>query len=254
MQFPHAPSSDESMPRHFPSALGYLLLSGTLHAGMPAPLPTPFTEDAFPQFGGLSPWVDVRLQAISLFVMAILCSAAVVRWLWNLMCVDWPALRPLTFRRAIVAVVLWGLVFIVVLTMISGARELMTPGAWIKRGWTYQPVESPAIADGHHRPMREEALKALRVELLKYAALHEGRFPETTEDLPVDWRIPAHPGLEFLYRGGQRVAEAGRILVFEPELGDDDRLILLTNGMIGMLATAELEATLHPQEARDDNK
>lgn len=35
-------------------------------------------------------------------------------------------------------VVLWGLLFIVVLAMISGARELMTPGAWEKQGATYR--------------------------------------------------------------------------------------------------------------------
>ena len=36
------------------------------------------------------------------------------------------------------AVVLWGLLFMLVLTMISGARELLTPGAWEKKGATYQ--------------------------------------------------------------------------------------------------------------------
>ncbi len=38
-------------------------------------------------------------------------------------------------------VVLWGLLFTVVLAMISGARELMTPGAWEKQGATYRLKE-----------------------------------------------------------------------------------------------------------------
>ncbi len=33
---------------------------------------------------------------------------------------------------------LWGLLFLLILTMISGARELMTPGAWKKEGFTYK--------------------------------------------------------------------------------------------------------------------
>ena len=33
--------------------------------------------------------------------------------------------------------VVWGSLFVLVLTMISGARELMTPGAWKKDGITY---------------------------------------------------------------------------------------------------------------------
>ncbi len=33
--------------------------------------------------------------------------------------------------------IIWGLLFVLVLTMISGARELMTPGAWEKEGFTY---------------------------------------------------------------------------------------------------------------------
>jgi hypothetical protein len=35
-------------------------------------------------------------------------------------------------------VTLWGLLFLLILTMISGARELMTPGAWEKHGSTYR--------------------------------------------------------------------------------------------------------------------
>jgi hypothetical protein len=40
-------------------------------------------------------------------------------------------------------VTLWGLLFLLILTMISGARELMTPGAWEKHGSTYELKDAP---------------------------------------------------------------------------------------------------------------
>jgi len=50
----------------------------------------------------------------------------------------------LSFGRALAGVILWGLLFFIVLTMISGARELMTPGAWKKDGATYKLADDPA--------------------------------------------------------------------------------------------------------------
>jgi hypothetical protein len=44
----------------------------------------------------------------------------------------------ISYPKALGVVVLWGLLFSVVLAMISGARELMTPGAWEQQGATYR--------------------------------------------------------------------------------------------------------------------
>jgi hypothetical protein len=52
-----------------------------------------------------------------------------------------------SFGRAVAGVFLWGLLFIIVLTMISGARELMTPGAWEKQGVTYRLTNQERPAD-----------------------------------------------------------------------------------------------------------
>ena len=55
-----------------------------------------------------------------------------------------PNLPKLNFWRALGLTVLWGLLFMVVLTMISGGRELMTPGAWDRQGATYKlRVQNP---------------------------------------------------------------------------------------------------------------
>ena len=226
---------------------GWLFLFGshsTVWAGMPAPLPTPFTADKFPHSDELSPWVDERLQALSFFVVATLFVAAMVRWLWNVFRRDWPSLPALTYRGALTATLIWGLVSIVVLTMISGARELMTPGAWRKQGWTYR-LESSAATEPHARAQRRERLEVLRVALLKYAAMHSGRYPDDPKELGENWAIPAHPGFEYLYRSGQTASSnSAGVLVFEPEVGDSSRYVLLVNGMMGMMRTPELEATL----------
>jgi hypothetical protein len=143
-------------------------------AGMPALLPTGWTADS-PRSGsvGSSSAADARWQAISFFVACLLLSAWGVKALWNFVCRDFPALPPLRYGRAFSLVVLWGLCFIVVLTMISGARELMTPGAWKKQGWTYT-LADPMPADAPD--LRRQALERLRFALWQYAALHEGRY------------------------------------------------------------------------------
>lgn len=226
---------------------GWLLIVGrssAVWAGMPAPLPTRFTADKFPHLEQLSPWVDERLQALSFFIVATLFVAFVVRGLWNLFRRDWPTLPALTYRGALLATLLWGLVSVVVLTMISGARELMTPGAWRKQGWTYR-LESSTVPEPHARTQRMERLESIRVALLRYAATHAGQYPQDVRELDEEWSIPAHPGFEFLYRAGHTATDnSAAVLVFEPELGDPTRYVLLVNGMIGTMRTASLDAAL----------
>lgn len=225
-------------------AVTLLAIASSTWAGMPAPLPTPFTADKFPHSDHLSPWVDDRLQALSFFVFATLMVAALVRWLWNTFRRDWPALPVLSYRGALVATLLWGLVSIVVLTMISGARELMTPGAWRKQGWTYR-VDQPSPPEPHARQQRRERLEALRLALLQHAATHDGKFPTDAKEISESWAIPAHPGFDFLYRPVQTASnQSADILVFEPEVGDPERFVLLVNGMIGTMRTAEVDAIL----------
>jgi hypothetical protein len=231
----------------FLTALIALVPTASLMAGMPAPLPTPFTKEAYPHADALDPWVDERLQALSFFVAALLACAAGVRWLWNLARHDWPALPALTYRRSLAFTLLWGLAAVVILTMISGARELMTPGAWRKQGWTYK-LEAAQPMTPHFRAERRAGLEQLRVAVLQYAALNQGNYPKTADGLVADWKIPAHPGFEFLYRPGVQPSAAGELLIFEPELGDDERFVLLSNGMIGTMRTPEIEAALQPKE------
>lgn len=93
-----------------------------------------------------------RLQAISFFVAGILLSSFAVKLAWNHLQKDFTGLPRMTFGKAVSFVLLCGSLFVIVLTMISGARELMTPKAWKKDGITYQlqhsSADSTATADG----------------------------------------------------------------------------------------------------------
>ena len=101
-----------------------LASASTAHAGMPS-----YT---------LSDLAKARLDSISFFIVLLLLLALLVKFLWNYLARDFQKLPKMTYPRALAAVTLWGLLFLVVVTMISGARELMTPGAWEKQGSTYK--------------------------------------------------------------------------------------------------------------------
>jgi hypothetical protein len=224
------------------------------NAGMPAPLPTDWTVDNTPEWSQSSGTVgrggsgDARLQAISFFVASLLLCAWGVRWLWSTLSRDVPWLPELTYRRSLSLVVLWGLLFVVVLTMISGARELMTPGAWRKQGWTYKLAETEPNTPKNFdlRVERRKSLERLRQHLWQHAATHQGRFPDLADSNPdADlWNIPGAPGLKFILVPNRHADEAGRLLVCEPELENEERQVLLTNGMLGTMRTAEIHAAM----------
>lgn len=89
-----------------------------------------------------------RLQAISFFLLGLAFSAAAVYGLWNYLARDFKRLPRIGYLQSLVLVILWGLLSVIVLTMISGARELMTPGAWRQQGLTYTLEQTaPAISN-----------------------------------------------------------------------------------------------------------
>lgn len=108
----------------FATAIGVLLAAAPAHAGMPS-----FT---------LTDIAKARIDTISFFLVLLLVLALCVKLLWNYLAKDFPKLPRMSYPKALTAVTLWGLLFLLVLTMISGARELMTPGAWEKQGATYK--------------------------------------------------------------------------------------------------------------------
>jgi hypothetical protein len=123
------------------------LLSSPAMAGMGSPLPWDVAKALH-----LTRPSEMRLEAISFFVAALLVSPLVVRWLWNSVAGDFPRMPRITYFRSLAVVVIWGLLFLVVLTLIAATRELMTPGAWQKQGLLYKlPASQAPAAPGPQR-------------------------------------------------------------------------------------------------------
>lgn len=86
----------------------------------------------------LSDAANLRLSGISFFLLLLLVTAAGFQLVWNYLRRDFGRLPYLTYRMSLAAVLLLGLLFNIILLMIAGTRELMTPGAWEKSGITYK--------------------------------------------------------------------------------------------------------------------
>jgi hypothetical protein len=224
-----------------------LLDTSTASAGMPSPLPVDT-----PTVSRLNDSAVLRLEAISFFVVVLLLCAVVVWGLWNYFRRDFPVLPRLTFGKALAGVVLWGLLFIIVLTMISGARELMTPGAWKKQGFTYQLATAASeTAEDAAVALRRQHLTRLRSALWHHAATHGGRFPSPTDTtaVPQDlWEVPEAGGLRYLYVSGLAAGESRTLVVYEPELEPGRRFALLTNGELVSLTSQQIRQRLTEKE------
>ena len=75
----------------------------------------------------------LRLEDISFFGFLLLMAALGIRLLWNFLSKDFPRLPRLSFRKALGLTVLLSLFMLLILVMISGAREILTPGAWYRQ-------------------------------------------------------------------------------------------------------------------------
>jgi hypothetical protein len=200
----------------------------------------------------LSELARMRLDVISFFLAGLFGSAAVVRWIWNSLRQDFPKLPQLSLRGAMGVVMLWGLLFILVLTMISGARELMTPDAWEPNGLTYrltrqrptslQPQPSIEVSKE-----RREKFDRLRIALWEYAVKHDGQFP--TEDARHEisaeaWELPNLVGLRYLYIPELKADAGDGIIAYEPGVYGPNRLVLLANGDIRQMSLPDIRQCL----------
>lgn len=199
----------------------------------------------------------LRLDSISFFLVILLLSAAGVELLWNRLARDISTLSRLSYGGALAGTVLWGLLFLFVLTMISGARELITPGAWKKVGLTYalNDEREPEVVPANVETLlleRRERLELLRMMLWTYAAAHEGLFPPTREESGIDeslWQQPGFPNVKYGYQSGLTAGEPSP-LVFEYGVYGDGRMVLDTLGKIEQLT--DPAASVSDREERQD--
>jgi hypothetical protein len=190
---------------------------------------------------------SARLDVISFFVIAFFLSALLLRWAWNVLAKDFAWMPRLRFKHATGLLLVCSLFLYVVLTMISGARELMTPGAWVKTGATYQLAAPDRDGKTWLDSARRTALENLRDALWQYAKLHEGNLPPHKEDeaIPPALWLGIHPNAEQLaYIAGGKPGKSAEIVVYEPEAYGGQRLALLLDGTVIRLDASELRKRL----------
>ena len=195
-----------------------------------------------------------RLQAISFFGVCLLGFAAVVQRIWNGLRADLPILPRLSFGKAVGLITLWGLLFMVVLTMISGARELMTPGAWEKKGWTSQLIQETPTAAEQEATDRYQVMVRFRAALTKYEISHDHKYPlpgvEAEQAIRKDlWLSPYANGQPLIYRGGKPPSREIRSyyitpVAYEPASFGSDRLVLGDDGDILWMPIDQIERLL----------
>lgn len=222
--------------------LAFLVDASFVQAGMGSPLP--FHPEKLLR---LNEPALMRIQAISFFLLVFLGCVTIVRLLWNHLQKDFPSLPRLSFGKALVGVCLWGLLFVIVLTMISGARELMTPGAWKKQDFNYKLANETPPVEPKPEAVRRQHLEKLRTALWQFAATHEGKFPvgEEITAIPSELlEMPNATGLRYIYKSGKSAGSFAELLVYEPEVDPEQRFALKTNGDILIMRSSSIQSAL----------
>jgi hypothetical protein len=203
----------------------------------------------------LSDLARMRLQVISFFLLVLLVATWVIQRIWNGLRRDFPRLPALSYKRALGVVTLWGLLFVLILTMISGARELMTPGAWKKQGLTYALAEGSGGKDlsqddtlvAENDDFRREAIARLSRALWLYAQNHDGRFPsgrDVSEISDTLWHIPESAGIRYVYIAGLKPDLGPFPLAYEPGVFGPDRWVLFADGTIQRMTLSKIQQAI----------
>jgi len=202
----------------------------------------------------LTNFAQLRLQSISFFLMVLLSSALILKICWNLLAKDFPKLSRISYKGALGVSVLWGLMFLIVLTMISGARELLAHGVWEKNGRTDRLVETEVPDDaqpgGSSIPLaeRRQKLGELRSALFMHVAMHEGKFPQQADEAVFAdefWLQPGDLLARYGFVDGKKKVVPPEPLAFEQAVyGDNQQLILFTDGAIRVLSLTEAQEVL----------
>lgn len=191
--------------------------------------------------------VRLRLQDVSFFTVLFLVCAFGVRFLWNYLAKDFSRLPRLTYGKSLCLTGLLSLGMLLVLSMISGARELLTPGAWRKQGHEYRLNETAS------EPRRRQSLETLRSALFLYAQGHDGQFP--LHDFVPEiqgklWESPDANGTRYLYVGGLTSGAATNIVACEPLVFGEQRFVLFADGNIQKLTTSQIRQAMGVREER----
>jgi len=148
---------------------------------------------------------------------------------------SFPKLPRIAYKQALALMLVSSLFLYVILTMISGARELMTPGAWTKVGFGYRLTTPDYDAKPWLENARIKALERLRDALWDYAKANNGQLPPHTEGDHIDRSLWAgvHPqGEKYAYRPAAKPCSGKDIVVYEPESYGKTRFVLTSDGIV----------------------
>ncbi len=184
-----------------------------------------------------------RIDALSFFLVTYLLISWAVKGIWNQLAKSFESLPILKYRQALGVVFVTGLLFYVVLTMISGARELLTPGAWEKQGTGYR------LRDGEQAALtkeeRRKALSELKEAIWAYAKTSGGKAPsgpfggEVAVEL---WNFG--DGGFYALVPGVKPGGGREVMVYEPSTAGGRRFVLLADGSIEDRAEGDLKVEL----------
>ncbi|RYD33090.1 MAG: hypothetical protein EOP87_11640 [Verrucomicrobiaceae bacterium] len=187
----------------------------------------------------------MRLDALSFFLFLYFLITWLVKLAWNQLASAFTGMPRLNYRRALGLVFVTGLLFYVVLTMISGARELLTPGAWEKQGVGYRQREQQGDLT---KEARHKNLRTLQEIIWNYARSHEGNAPPSplVPDMnPDDWLYP--DGGLYCLMPGVKPGGGRQIIVYEPSAAGSRRFVLLADGTIEDRAEGTLKIQIEEQ-------
>jgi hypothetical protein len=193
----------------------------------------------------------LRVEALSFFLLLFFLSAAAVMWIWNLLRRDFVRLPRLSYLKALGIVTLWGMAFGLVLTMISGARELLTPGAWEKDGLTYRLATSREsrqqrqALEAEIQSQRHMRMHALKGALWEYAKAHDGSFPPNDRDPAIPsgfWETADPSRARFVYIAGRKAGVGSEVVAYEPTNVFPGPRVLLSDGIIRSGNDSEIQA------------
>ena len=187
----------------------------------------------------LSDFYRTRLQDISMFLVVLLICSFLLKFLWNYLAHDFKVLPRIKYRQSLALSVIFGLAMLLILTMISGIREVLTPEAWKRQGSGYR-LNAPGVEEE-----RRLGLARLRDALHHYASTHDGRFPphDFVPEIPdTIWETVDYRRSRFVYQPGLTLSNTNSLLAWEPPRFGDKRFGLFVDGGIRVLDAEELKS------------
>lgn len=186
---------------------------------------------------GLNDVYRIRLEELSFFIVLLLTCSFIFKLVWNHATKGFSFLPRLKFLQALCMSLIFGLTTLLILTMISGIREVLSPGVWRKQGTSYR------LNDPSQEPARRKALEQLREALFDYARHRGGDFPphDFVAEIPSRlWESPDQLGTHYYYFGGLKTNAPSRLLAMEPPIFGEHRFVLMTSGEIEKLSAREI--------------